>query len=366
MKLVFCTQNIAPFRMRWMDELGKYFQIIVFHLNEYEKNTNKKYISYNPKNVQVVCHPRYVFGRTLYDTDEIIKAQGDIYLLDGYGFAGQVDLINFLSRRRIPFLISVDGGILDSSESRIKFLFKKWIMSKASAFLSTSEDTDRFIQHYVGEDKNIYRHLFSGLNISDVQKSAANIAEKKALRNELKIDDKFTVISVGKFIHRKGFDILIKALKYTDNNTQVLFVGASDHEIYDNLIDDSNRNKIKFIGFCDKELLEKYYRASDLMLLPTRHDVWGLVIPEAMAQGVPVVTTEWCMAGKAMLDKNDIIERENIQQTAQKINEYDHMPEEEREAKGNENIKRVLPYCIENAVKDDVKNLIDFRNDNIK
>lgn len=361
MKLVFCTQNIAPFRMRWMDELGKYFQVTVFHLNEYEKSTNRRYISYNPKNVKVICHLRTVFGKILFDTDEVIKAQGDIYLLDGYGFAGQVDLINALSRKKIPFLISVDGGILDLSEKKIKFVFKKWIMSKASAFFSTSEDTDRFIQHYVGADKKIYRHLFSGLNISDVKKSAASKDEKVLLRKDLNIENKFTVISVGKFIPRKGFDILIKSLKYTDNNVQILFVGASNHETYDDLIDDSNRNKIKFIGFCDKELLEKYYRASDLMLLPTRHDVWGLVIPEAMAQGIPVVTTDCCLAGKAMLDKADIIERENVQQTAQKINQYEEMAEEKREKVGNENIKRVLPYCIENAVKDDVKNLNDFR-----
>ena len=40
-----------------------------------------------------------------------------------------------------------------------------------------------------------------------------------------------------------------------------------------------------------------YLKASDVFVLPTREDIWGLVINEAMACGLPVVTTNKCNAG---------------------------------------------------------------------
>ena len=41
--------------------------------------------------------------------------------------------------------------------------------------------------------------------------------------------------------------------------------------------------------------------ASDLFVLPTREDIWGLVINEAMANGLPVVTTDRCIAGRELV-----------------------------------------------------------------
>ena len=53
---------------------------------------------------------------------------------------------------------------------------------------------------------------------------------------------------------------------------------------------------VHFVGFCDKDTLKKYYRAADCMAFPTREDIWGLVINEAMANGLPIVSTDKCIA----------------------------------------------------------------------
>ena len=58
---------------------------------------------------------------------------------------------------------------------------------------------------------------------------------------------------------------------------------------------------VHFIDFMPKKELADYYRAADIFVLPTREDIWGLVINEAMAYGLPVVTTEKCVAGVEMV-----------------------------------------------------------------
>jgi len=52
-----------------------------------------------------------------------------------------------------------------------------------------------------------------------------------------------------------------------------------------------NIKDVIFAGFVDYEQLPGYFGLSGLFVLPSREEVWGLVINEAMACGLPVITT---------------------------------------------------------------------------
>lgn len=71
---------------------------------------------------------------------------------------------------------------------------------------------------------------------------------------------------------------------------------------YLNLKKSLGLTNVYFLGFKTKEQLAEYFKAADLFVLPTREDIWGLVINEAMAHGLPVVTTKRCVAGVEMID----------------------------------------------------------------
>ena len=63
-----------------------------------------------------------------------------------------------------------------------------------------------------------------------------------------------------------------------------------------------NLNNVHFIDFKNKDTLKEYYHVADVFVLPTREDIWGLVINEALAYGLPVITTDKCMAGLEMIE----------------------------------------------------------------
>ena len=44
---------------------------------------------------------------------------------------------------------------------------------------------------------------------------------------------------------------------------------------------------------------------ADIFVHPTETDVWGLVINEAMAHGLPIITTDGCVAGLELVKNND-------------------------------------------------------------
>lgn len=364
MRIVFCTQNMAPFRMKWMDEIAKNHNVMIYQLDEYEKGVNSKYISYYPNKATVKNATKLLLNRKkVFNTKEIINENADVYILDGYGFLGQQLLILKLKRKNIPFILSIDGGFIREKECFLKKFIKRFFISKATAYFSTSEETDKYINYYGGNGKVKYRHLFSNVSDEYLCEKPISIIEKEKIKKELKMKDAFSVISVGKFEYRKGFDLLLKAAENINENIHIYLIGADNKEEYEKYISELNRKKVHFVEFCNQDKLKKYYLACDLFLLPTREDIWGLVISEAMANGIPVVTTNRCLAGVAMLEKRDIISVDNVNDIERIINKYYSMSGEERLKIGEENIKKVLPYTIQNSVKKDLNSLNRFINE---
>jgi len=55
--------------------------------------------------------------------------------------------------------------------------------------------------------------------------------------------------------------------------------------------------RVRFLGFVNQSALPATYAASDVLVLPSQFDAWGLVVNEAMICGVPVVVSDQVGAG---------------------------------------------------------------------
>lgn len=91
------------------------------------------------------------------------------------------------------------------------------------------------------------------------------------------------VLTVGQFIHRKGFDVLLEAWKDCSKDAELYIVGAEPTEEYQRIKEELELNNAYFVGFKTEDQLKQYYKAADLFVLSTREDIWGLVVNEAMA-----------------------------------------------------------------------------------
>jgi glycosyltransferase involved in cell wall biosynthesis len=50
--------------------------------------------------------------------------------------------------------------------------------------------------------------------------------------------------------------------------------------------------RVQFVGFKDWSELPKQYATADVLCVPSRYDGWGLVVPEGLAAGLPVIATD--------------------------------------------------------------------------
>ncbi|MGN8697534.1 glycosyltransferase family 4 protein [Bacillota bacterium HCP3S3_F1_1] len=164
---------------------------------------------------------------------------------------------------------------------------------------------------------------------------------------------KKVVLAVGQFVPRKGYDILLQAWKQCDQNNELWIIGGDAPSAYIELKNKLRLSNVYFIGFKCKEELMEYYKAADLFVHPTREDIWGLVINEALANGLPVVTTDRCVGGCELVQNgiNGYIvptgDSEKLSNAITKILEDDIL----RQKMSENSIKKIRNWTIEEMAR---------------
>lgn len=101
------------------------------------------------------------------------------------------------------------------------------------------------------------------------------------------------VISVGRLIYYKGFDVLLRAMKDVDGTLLVVGDGPLRGELEAQARELGIADRVHLLGEIHNRDIAAYYHASDLFALASvaRSEAFGIVQLEAMACGLPVVNT---------------------------------------------------------------------------
>lgn len=341
--------------VNYFNELGKYCELTVLFDKATSTERDDSWKEYNFKNFKGIILKGVSTDVDAAFCPSVIKyLKKDVYdyiFISNMATPTGIIAIEYLRWKKIDYFLESEGGFAKDGKG-FKEKIKKHIMSGAKLYFSTTPVGDEYFLMYGATKDKLVKYPFTSIYEKDILKKAPSVEEKMVLRHELKMQEEKIIISVGRFIPLKGFDVLLRAFSGLDNNAGLYIVGGEKPtDEYVQIINELKIKNVHFIPFKLTKELNKYYEASDIFVLPTRSDVWGLVINEAMAKGLPIITTDHCIAGTEMIDGNGYVIPVNDEKILHKKMKELLLDDDKRNEMSEKSLSRIHEYTFEKMAK---------------
>ena len=113
------------------------------------------------------------------------------------------------------------------------------------------------------------------------------------------------ILTVGQLIQRKNHKRLLKAVSRLDDPSKVSVFIAGSGELSEDLQKMAEklniRDQIEFLGFCDERTLNLHFGDSDIFVLQSHYDGWGVVVAHAAHFSLPIFVSSGVRSGKDFL-----------------------------------------------------------------
>ena len=112
-----------------------------------------------------------------------------------------------------------------------------------------------------------------------------------------KKNNKKKLLFLSRLHEKKGIINLIITFKELNPiNWDLIIAGSGEKCFVDKLVklskDNYQSNNIKFVGFANEKKKEILFKSSDIFILPSYSENFGIVVAEALSHGLPVLTTK--------------------------------------------------------------------------
>jgi glycosyltransferase involved in cell wall biosynthesis len=195
--------------------------------------------------------------------------------------------------RNLNNILSIHGGdIYDPTKklsphsSYILNRIVRWVMNNAKVIVAQSSNTKNNAEKYYSPNKEI--------KVIPLPYTKKDFLPKTRQELSLKNSIRYTV-SVGRLVKRKGFDDLITAIaKTNDPHIHAIIIGDGPEKntLYRLSKKLNVQNRIHFYGNVSEEIKFQLMNVSDLYVLSSKHEGFGIVLQEAMQVGLPILATD--------------------------------------------------------------------------
>ncbi len=228
-----------------------------------------------------------------------------------YFFSLPTGLLHFLpgKHREVPYIVSLRGSDVpnyDAFNESLQFVHKImlpvtrsiWrqsaqVVALSNALATTAAEVDSGV-----DIKVVPNGIESDLFVRN--------PHLKTEHRKSQPTDRVQLICVTRLIERKGVQVLLHAMQELDDSVFLTIVGEGNYKVELQLLAGRLKvdSKVRFHGYCPREDLVQLYNISDIFVLPSMAESFGMVFVEAMSCGLPVV-------GARVGGVPDIIKAEN-------------------------------------------------------
>lgn len=232
---------------------------------------NRKYSLYNPK--------------FFFQLRKIIKKY-DIVHVHLFPALYWVALAKFLSSASCKLVLTEHSTFNNRKSLKILKPIEKFIYSRYDAIIGISQGVLVALSDYLGCYDKI-KVINNGVDIGKIAKTIP------ISRNEIKVpSDVFLITQVANFYLAKDQKTLIKAISILPERYHVVFVGDGPLLVkYKSLAQNCNQpRRIHFFGM--RNDVPSILKASDIVVMSSNFEGFGLAAVEGMAAGKPVVASD--------------------------------------------------------------------------
>jgi len=226
---------------------------------------------------------------------ELIRSNPDIVFSGGYSSLTTYFAFLYAKIYRKPFLVWSESTIHEPSFLRtVSLPLVKFIVGHSDAHVACGTRSREYLLRLGARPEGIFTAYCTVDTDSFKRQSGELKARKEKLKGEIGVKNKSVILYVGRLIEIKGLKYLIRAYSQLKPEIDVALFIVGDGMQKEELIDLCRRDNIQdvfFTGYIQLEALTQYYVIADIFVLPSLKETWGRVLNEAMACGLPVIST---------------------------------------------------------------------------
>lgn len=222
----------------------------------------------------------------------------DVLNITGYFDWAQVLLMFYARRKGVKVVLSSESSSADHNRVGWKEMLKSWIVGKADAIFCFGKTSAEYMESLgVAPDKIKVRN--AAVIDEQLIRSRYETA-RKPFAGEALSERTRQFVYVGRLAPEKNLDTLIKAFTRvstaTGLNWKLLFVGdGQERSALEKLCAEAGVvEKVTFVGGFPWYEVPGWLAQSDVLVLPSHSEPWGLVVNEAMVCGMPVIVSQTC------------------------------------------------------------------------
>jgi glycosyltransferase involved in cell wall biosynthesis len=285
------------------------------------------------------------------------RERPDYLLIYGYTLPPQMTLILWGLVTRTPFAVIGDANIhCDRARGLRRRLKRCWlgvILRRAAVVPTIGEANRQFWLSYGAREEQLAPVPFSVDNDFFAKEAARSRAQAVEERCRLGLSEAVVFLSVGRLIPRKNLATLIRAFRRVESaKIGLLIVGTGEERVRLEQLAAGDR-RIHLVGGVAPTDLPRWYAMSDVLVLLSENEPWGLVINEAMACGLAILTHRHCGAAPDLVDHQNgiVLEGWGEEEIAQALRQLSGSEEEGRRALQQSSREKIARWGIEATVQ---------------
>lgn len=180
---------------------------------------------------------------------------------------------------------------------RARILYRKFVLRRTDAVCCTGRLCGEYTQSLgMPAERITYGHMAADTGGIAEKASRVSRVACESLRSDLGVQG-LMFLYVGQLVPRKGIRELLAGwaeFERVEPDATLCLVGdGPEHGALQALCREKSVERVRFVGAVDYDELPPYYAAADALVMPTLEDNWSLVVPEAMACGLPILCSEY-------------------------------------------------------------------------